>query len=363
MAQTSNYIITDQDIINTYDKRQQEQCRLHYKYKEIKQQNPSFGYKRIAKILGQQYGKTRWWHAGKHIPTPIQTADWLKEKDLLPLKVDHPKLTLIAKIIGSSFGDGGIFSNLNGIFLSSSELEAVKEFGDDLKKLFGIEIEKNSRIIEAGVYGHSWCYQNTNRNLIRFFIALGAPVGDKSLVALNIPYWIYLNEATQNEFFGYLFGNELSTPKIHPNNNSVTDLSFGITSTKIFENNKIAFLTEIKLYLNKKGIKTGKIYINDHKKKNRIGEPTKIYKLLISKTLENVTNFMTLTKLNYCKYKKDKLANTVSKFIEIKSQRFKNLLSMGYKEEVVLNLLKLTPKSLELLSNLKNNKENAIIQT
>jgi len=63
---------------------------------------------------------------------------------------NNPKLFLITKVLGATFGDGGIFENLNGIFLSSSELEAVQEFGNDLNKLFGDEIEENSRIIEAG---------------------------------------------------------------------------------------------------------------------------------------------------------------------------------------------------------------------
>ena len=53
-------ILKEKDIINTYDKRQQEQCRLYYEYKKIKQQNPKFGYKRIAKLLGQSIWKTRW---------------------------------------------------------------------------------------------------------------------------------------------------------------------------------------------------------------------------------------------------------------------------------------------------------------
>src|SRR3989344_633523 len=131
-------VLTTQEIINAYDTRQQNQCRLFYEYEKI------------AKLLGEKYSKTRWWHAGKHIPVPVQTEEWLKEKGLLPLTKNNPKTKLIAKVLGSTFGDGGIFGNLNGIFLSSSELDAVKEFGEDLKKIFGDEIEQNSRIIEGG---------------------------------------------------------------------------------------------------------------------------------------------------------------------------------------------------------------------
>src|SRR3989338_3469573 len=95
-------IITKQNIINTYDQRQQEQCRLYREYKRIKQENPSFGYKKIAKLLGHNYGKTRWWHCGKHIPTPIQTVKYLENKALLPLENDNPNLFLITKILGAT---------------------------------------------------------------------------------------------------------------------------------------------------------------------------------------------------------------------------------------------------------------------
>lgn len=345
-------IITEQDIINTYDERQQEQCRLFYQYKKIKAENRDFGYKRIAKIMGHKYGKTRWWHCGRHIPTPIQTAEWLKEKGLLPLNYEHSKICLITKVLGATIGDGGIFGNLNGIFLSSSELEAVKEFGEDLKKLFGDEIGENSRIIEGGVYGHSWCYQNTNRNIIRFFVALGAPVGDKSFIELKVPEWIKKSkESIQDEFFGSIFGAEQGVPKVHIDGNRLDLFSLGITAKEELAQNRIDFLNEVVFYLNNRGIFTGKISINNHKKCNRKGEPTKIYRLLISTKFENVTNFMTLTKMNYCKYKKDKLANTMNEFSEIKRKKVKELLDRGYEINSIIRLLNLSPATLYIIEN------------
>ncbi|MEK6904761.1 MAG: hypothetical protein AABW87_04170 [Nanoarchaeota archaeon] len=350
-------ILSEQDIINTYVARQQEQCRLYSEYLRIKKYNPSFGYKRISKLLGQPSAKTRWWNCGKHVPVPVQTVNWLKDRSLLPLSIDNPKINLIAKAFGVPFGDGGIFGNLNGIFLSSSELEAVKEFGGDLKQLFGEEIENNSRIIEGGVYGHSWCYQNTNRNIIRFFMALGAPIGNKSLIDLKVPDWINFSEEIRDEFFGSLFGAELGVPKVHISKNHLDTLSFGITGKDELAKNRVYFLNCIKEYLNAKQIETGSISITDHKKQNRKGEPTKIYRLLVSVKFENVTNFITLTKMNYCKYKKEKLANTMNEFSEIKRNKFQNLLDQGYNEERIMGLLQLTPASLEIIENFEDFRE------
>ncbi len=349
------HIIKEQDIVNTYDDYQQNQTRLYRQYKNISKQSPEFGYKRIAKLLDQPPAKTRWWHAGKHTPVPVQTVKWLEQKEISVINAEHPKLPLIAKILGSLLGDGGIFGNLNGIFLSSAELEAVKEFGEDLKKLFGDEIEENSRIIEGGEWGHSWCYQNTNRAVIRFFIALGAPLGDKSFIPLKVPEWIKKSdESIQDEFFGSFFGGEIGIPKVHIEGNRLDLFSLGITGTDQFAENRIEFLQEVADYLKNKTIKTGKISINDHKKVNRAGIPTKIYRLLISTEFENVTNFITLTKMNYCKYKQEKLLDTMNGFSEIKRQRFYSLISEDCSEEDAMRVLRLTPASLDIIENLED---------
>ena len=344
-------IIQESDIINTYNKKEQIQASLYKGYKEIKDKNPTFGYKRIAKVLNQPYHKTRWWHSKKRVPVSMQTVNWLKQKGLLPLTVDNPKLSLIAKILGTTFGDGGIFSTLNAIFLSSSEFEATQEFKKDLLELFGNEIEQNMELREGGEYGHSWAQWNTNRNVIRFFQALGAPIGDKSLIPLNFPKWIQLHKDVEDEFYGSFFGNELGVPKIHINKTYLDTLSIGITATEQFAENRTGLLKEVARYLNNKGIVTGTISINDHKKCNRKGEPTKVYRLLISTTFENVTNFMILTKMNYVIHKRKKIAETMNAFSSIKKQRLKDLIEMGYKKEGVLKWLKLTPAALELIEN------------
>ena len=148
-------IITEQDIISTYPKRNQEISLTYLKYKELKEKNQGLGYKKLSKLLNKPLHTTRYWHHSSAMPEPIRTVNWLKDVGVMPLEPNNKKLPLIARVCGATFGDGGIFANLNGIFLSSAELEAVEEFGEDLKKIFGEEIEKNSRIIEAGEYGHS----------------------------------------------------------------------------------------------------------------------------------------------------------------------------------------------------------------
>lgn len=346
VSKAEDVIIDEQDIINTYDLRQQEQCRLYYQYLDIKTQNPTWGYKRIAKAMAQPIGKTRWWHAGRHIPVPIQTADWLSKIGLLPLKIDNPKLPLIAKVLGATFGDGGIFENLNGIFLSSSEKEAVEEFKKDLEEIFNLKNNENSRIIEGGVYGHSWCYQNTNRNIIRFFLASGAPEGNKTKLALEIPNWIYLLDNLSDEFFGSFFGGELGAPKVHKQKNRLQTLDIAITGTKELEDNRINFLNKIKRYLEDK-----EVYSTSLVKKTTKNEKLLLYRLLISIKFDNVVNFIKNVQINYCKYKKEKLINAINEFRALKKNKYEELILRGYGAESVMKLLQLTPNSLYMVLN------------
>ncbi len=346
VSKSEDILIDEQDIINTYDERQQEQCRLYYRYLDIKNKNPTWGYKRIAKAMNQPIGKTRWWHAKKHIPVPIQTAKWLKEEGLLPLKIDNQKLPLIAKVLGATFGDGGIFENLNGIFLSSSEKEAVEEFGKDIENIFNLKTDENSRIIEGGEYGHSWCYQNTNRNIIRFFLALGAPQGNKTKLALEIPNWVYLQENLADEFFGSLFGGELGSPKVHKQKNRLQTLDLGITGNEKLEENRVNFLNKVKRYLESKEVNSTSIL-----KRKTKNEELSIYRLMISTKFDNVVHFVKKVKINYCRYKKEKLLTAINEFARLKKKKYQELISRGYGAEHAMKVLQLTSKSLYTILN------------
>ncbi len=339
-------ILTKEDIIATYDAPQQKQSQWYYQYLNVKATHPSWGYKRIAKSLGLEYHKTRWWHAKKYIPVPVQTVEWLIKRGLLPLKIYHPQLPLMAKVLGATFGDGGIFENLNGIFLSSSEKEAVEEFGRDLEQLFQLSSQENSRIIEGGVYGHSWCHQNTNRNIIRFFIALGAPRGNKTKLPLEAPSWIKLKEEWEDAFYGSFFGGELGTPIMHKRGNFLTSLEVSITGTPKFKENRKAFLKEVESYLKRKRVCTTSIYEGKYKTPD-----STIFRLLIEKKFDNVLFFLCNIKLNYCIYKNTRLYQALGQWAMVKKKKYNELLERGYGAEHAMKVLNLTPNSLYLLLN------------
>ncbi|MHA1303031.1 MAG: ATP-binding protein [Candidatus Heimdallarchaeaceae archaeon] len=334
-------ILDEDDIINTYPLKHQKQAYLYKEYLEVKEHHPDWGYKRISLSLSQNESKCRWWYNGKHIPIPIQTVNWLKERGLLPLTLSNPKLPIISRIIGSLFGDGGIFTNLNAIFLSSKELDSVKKFGKDLADIFGEDTTHNSRIIEGGEKGHSWCYQNTNRSIIRFFVALGAPIGNKTKINFHIPAWIYSNEHLQDEFFGSYLGGELGVPLVHTKGRFLNTLDVGITADDQTLENRYMFLGAVRDYLGSKGITTTSISKRSIKQNRKY-----LVRLLISAKYENLMQFTQNVKLNYCKYKTEKLQSTLDEFTTIKYNRYKELIEGNMGAERAMKLLNLSPRAL-----------------
>ncbi|MBI5226441.1 ATP-binding protein [Candidatus Micrarchaeota archaeon] len=332
-------------IVGTYSTADQSQHQRFHAYQEAKKQHPDWGYKRIAKSLGLLQHQTRWWHQGKHTPHAIGTLDWLTRKELLPLDESDPRIPRIARVLGSLYGDGGIFTNRNAIFLSSAERDVVEKFGDDLESFFGMEISKNARIIEGGEKGHSWCYQNTHRGIIRFFEALGAPVGNKTKIQLVIPAWIHKNPTWEDEFFGAFLAGEMGTPKIHTKGVYLTSLEVGITATKETEQNRILFLDQVTDYLSRRGIRTTSTY------RGTTASGKTILRLQIEKKVESVLNLLTHVRLAYSPRKEKRIREAVHIWMAYKKKRFEALSKKGIGAEAVMKTLQLSPRSLYQVLN------------
>jgi len=362
VAKSEDIIIDEQDIINTYDERQQKLSLSYYKYLELRKQNPSWGYKRIATKLGVSYGRTRWWWDNNSKPVPIQTVEWLKKKGLIPLRIDTHKLHLITKVLGATFGDGGIFENLNGIFLSSSNYHDVDEFSKDLQNIFGNDVILNAELREGGEYGHSWCLTNTNRNIIRFFIALGTPKGKKTNKELNVPTWIKLSEELEDEFYGSLFGSELGVSAC----NKLPRIEFSITGPPSLEQNRMEFLNDIINYLKKKDVivTKRKIDVSNIRTKERGLSKNKRYRFILSQYPMNINNFAEEIKINYCNLKKWKIISSVDGHMREKLHKYLDLRAKGLGAESIMKKLEISPKYLyKVLNNTKTNLEQVEAHT
>ena len=186
-------LVDDQDIINTYSEEEQFSCKKYSEYKKLIQKNPSFGYKRCATLLGVPQGRTRWWHTKgekRALPLALKTVEKLKRKNFLPFYTNHEHCIGIFRILGTLFGDGGIDRRLNTMAFISSIKEDVDLWKKDLLEIFPFLYNKMN-LTEGGEYGHSYNIRTFDRNVIRFFVALGTPVGDKVATRYSLPKYIF----------------------------------------------------------------------------------------------------------------------------------------------------------------------------
>ena len=336
-------ILTKEDIIKTFSEKDQRSVYNYYKFLKIKQENLKFGYKKIAKILGIKDGQVRWWNNNKHKPIAFQTVKALEELDLLPLTLDNKKAPIIARILGTTFGDGGIFGNLNAIYLSSSELSSLKAYREDLISVFGNGIDKNFELRISGIKKIGKCLWNTNRKAVRFFLALGAPIGRKNK-NLTIPSWVHLKEDTQKEFFGAILGNEICSPRFSPIKNKIQYFGIGLAGDYSLKENRLMLLREIAYYLNSYGIKSSPQINENEFEKNKY-----IWRLHISNEIENILRFYRFILIRYSNAKLIRLHEAIEKVLERKKLKYEEFIQLKKSKNYVCSILRTSKDFLQKL--------------
>jgi len=266
----------------------------------------------------------------------------LKEKNLIPLRDNNKNVLEIARILGSTFGDGGIFGNLNAIYLSSSEIDSLKSYEKDLVSIFGPEISKNFVLKISGVNNSGKCLSNTNRKIVRFFAALGAPIGRKNKV-LTFPAWVKSNEETKKEFFGALLGNELCSPKFSEHRHYINSLDFALCGSFNLKENRLDILKELRLYLNSYGIKC-----SDNIYENEFRQGRYSWKLCISKEFKNLLRFKNLILIRYSNAKVERINSSLREQITWKNNKQKELLSKGKSIKYINSTLRINKGFAEL---------------
>ncbi|MBI5176848.1 ATP-dependent protease LonB [Candidatus Micrarchaeota archaeon] len=335
-------VISDEDVLKTFSQRDVASARKYCEFLREKANHPEFGYKRFSKILQIKEGCTRWWHTAGSKPGPVKTVEFLKNRNLLPLSQDDARIPAIARVLGTTFGDGGIAGNLNNMFLSSAEESSLDGFRRDLTEIFGEEIQNNFSTIKSGVNGTGRCIRNSNRAVVRFFAALGAPIGRKN-ANLAIPPWIYLNEDALKEFFGAYLGNEFCSPAFRSDGHCLSSFDVAMCGTEKTRANRLAFLKELADYLRSYGVKSTSISEHEYR-------PGRLmWRLLISRELENVLKFQKLIPVRYSNDKVARLNSAVAAMSELKLAKYSELRSRGKGNQYILNHLRSPAVMLEMM--------------
>ena len=305
-------LISEQDIINTYSADEQFSCRKYFEYQKLIAQNPAIGYKKAAKLLEVKPGMARWWHtkgAKRAIPLPLKATKKLKDAGLLPFHESHEDAEIIFNMLGVLFGDGGIDVRYNNVAFISSDKNDIDLWHSDLLRVFPFA-EGKTQIVEGGEYGHSYNLRCYDRALVRFFAALGAPVGDKVTIVYSLPKWIFKSsEKSRIAFLDGYFAAEVSVVTYRAGSSGVAsfmDFALGVSKIEFLENEHREFLKSVGSLLKSVGVPTtGNIYKNYSSGRHRKdGAFTANYKIFLRTHFDKVIYFNKQFALRYARAKK-----------------------------------------------------------
>ena len=286
-------IIDERDIAMTYDSREFEKFPNYNRWKNARL---NVGYKKASRILGIKQSTFRWWFAGME-PKSVQLIEKLKSKRLIPLRSDDKRIKDIALILGALFGDGCINRNLNNLSFTSSEREIVERFAEIIKRVFGeipYEIKENT-----DAKGKSYLFRTWDRSVIRFFVALGAPVGKKTECRFEFPAWVLIKPSLFLAFVDGLFSSDGCIPKWSYSKRFSG--SFEIAQVTHDLENKFEFFRTISNFLNKFGLKS-RIRIENFKDGLKI-------RLMFENSFENCVRFLSLIPITLSNNKRSKFLN------------------------------------------------------
>ncbi|WP_423792996.1 RtcB family protein [Methanocaldococcus indicus] len=216
---------------------------------------------------------------------------YLKDRGLLPLKMNNKNIGVIARLLGFAFGNGSIIKengdreNIYLIFYGKKDiLENIKK---DLEKLGlrCLEIYKNYIKI-------------TSKSFALFMHKLGMPIGKKINQIPKVPKWIKkAPKWIKANYLAGLFGAEGSKPTLI-NKYTISSIYLTIVKTEDIENELIEYLNELANIL-----KEFKINAKIHKVKEYDGKV--MYRLSIPSNNKELHNF--LSKIGYAYYKDEEI--------------------------------------------------------
>ncbi|MFH1895213.1 MAG: hypothetical protein ABIJ74_01345 [archaeon] len=326
-------LVSEQDIINTYSKEEQFSCKKYCEYCELIKLNPSFGYKRCAKLLGVPQGRIRWWHTKgekRAVPIPLKTVKKLKENNLLPFTEKHKNAEDIFRMLGVLFGDGGIDTRLNTMAFISSDKKDIDLWKKDLISVFPFAKNKIN-VVEGGEYGHSFNIRTFDRSIIRFFVALGAVVGDKVATEYSPPAYIpSLKEKNRIAFLDGLLASEVSVPVFRDDAKGsfrFTNFSLGLSKIEKLETSHKIFFNSLKQLSESVGLTCTPNLRKDFSKKvfRKDGNCSHCFRIFFQTHFEKIMFFNKTFPLKYASDKKQRLQKEIESAVAHKAMLAKTI--------------------------------------
>jgi len=261
-----------------------------------------------------------------------QAIDELKKRDLIPLRLDNPKLPYLLKLMGFIYGDGCIYftgKQKKGLVWFYGKAEDLEDIRIDIRKLGFTPSKVYSRNRD-----HTICTQygtaefnrteesikTTSSALATLLWAMGTPINNKAAQDYTLPEWMFKCKKWQKRLFlAALFGAELSSPGTISTNdfNAIQPiLSLNKKETNVTSGKE--FLGQIATLLKEFGVESKQIKENPDYT-NRDGQVSVRHRLVIRAIPENQLRLW--SRIGY-EYNREKqfLACAVSQYIRAKQR-------------------------------------------
>ncbi|MBI2671818.1 RtcB family protein [Candidatus Woesearchaeota archaeon] len=260
----------------------------------------------------------------------------LKEKNLLPLRMNSWQLPILTKLVGYVTGDGHIRkSGLGWRFSVMGDEEDLKKTALDINKL-GFYVSKikkretkgiitnvlNKKTEINGISNVIECY---NSLLSLLLIALETPRGRKTTVDFQVPKWIFRTPLwIQRLYLAGYFGAELTKPiltKSQKKYEYIERPTAAVYKIERLETSGYTFLQQISQLLKKFSIISKVV---EERNGGRITNQGRTIKLIlrISSDLENIRKLFLKIGYEYCKRKTIESSHVLH-FIESKLNTIK----------------------------------------
>ncbi|WP_297474749.1 RtcB family protein [Thermococcus sp.] len=233
-----------------------------------------------------------------------QLVKYLEERGLLPLRMDDPRIGILARILGYFIGDGSfdIYREKNGrkriitvFYGDEGGLEALRK---DIEFYFNIRasrVYKRTRREnittawgEFETTGTEYSIKVTSKAFSKLLIKLGAPVGKKTDIDFDVPEWIKkAPKWIKRNFLAGFFGADGSKPRLISDEYKYTPNSISLTAvkTKELEESLVRVLNSIKELL-------AEFEITSHVRKVKEYDNRVMYRLVIYSNTREIYNFL-----------------------------------------------------------------------
>jgi len=252
----------------------------------------------------------------------------LKKRNLLPLKLNSRAIPYLIKLLSYNMGDGTLyFSAKKGFAWFYGKAEDLEDIREDIKaigftpsKIYKRErsysIDTKYGTIEFKAIENS--IKVSSRSFVTLLLALGAPLGNKTLKEYTVPEWILKSTKWHKRLFlAALFGAEMSAPKTFKNHKFTFYMpAISVDKAVDYVNSGKLFLKQISEMLAEFGIRCSEISEREELI-DKDGNLKVRLRLNIAGDPENLIKLYSLVGFEYHRRKRF-LANVAAQYLRLK---------------------------------------------